>query len=296
MNSMRKLTFSIVIPTYKTDVVLMQCLDALSHQSVDRKFFEVIVVNDGGKSDIYEKLSCLKDKLTLKYFYQENKGPAAARNIGLKHAKGNIILFLDDDSLPPKDWLKTVMKAWENFPDFDGIGGYTISEFTDSIYCRVNSDFFNWYLEQHANDKLHPFLVTCNSGYKKGILDRVGNFDESYKKPSGEDRDLNIKISKIDGKLRLDKNIVVYHDRDLTFYSFVKKHYNYGKAACLIYARYPELKFLTSDSYIALYRSILKKYRSLREKFMAFLLLTLSQLATITGYYIAILLEPEPRH
>lgn len=280
--------------------MLMQCLDALSHQAVDKKFFEVIVVNDGGPNEIEEKFHYLKDKLTLRYFYQENKGPAAARNLGIKNARGNIILFLDDDSLPPENWLKTVIDVWEKFPDFDGIGGYTISEFTDSMYCRVNSDFFNWYLEQYADDTLHPFLITCNSGYKKKILGRVGNFDETYKKPSGEDRDLNIKIAKIDGKLRLDKAVVVYHDRDLTLYSFVKKHYHYGKAAWFIYTRYPELKFLPSDSYIALYRSILKKYRTLTKKIMACFLLTLSQAATITGYYISTLLavffKQAPKH
>lgn len=288
-NITNKPKFSIIIPTYNTDVVLIQCLEALCNQSVDKKCFEVIVVNDGGKTEIYERLKFFKQHLDIKYFYQQNKGPAAARNLGIKKAKGDIILFLDDDSLPTKNWFKAVVKAWEKFPDFDGIGGYTISEVTDSIYCRVNSDFFNWYLGQYSDDELHPFLVTCNAGYRKSILNKIRNFDERFKKASGEDRDLNIKISKIGGSLRLDKNILVYHDRDLTFRSYVKKHFNYGIAAHNIYARYPELRYLSSNSYFDLYISILKKYPTLKEKIMAFLLLTISQVATISGYYTATL-------
>jgi len=288
-NIINKPRFSIIIPTYNTDVVLIQCIEALCNQSVDKKCFEVIVINDGGRTEIDEKLKLFENQLTIRYFYQKNKGPAAARNLGIKNSKGDMILFLDDDSLPTKNWFKAVIKAWERFPDFDGIGGYTISEVTDSIYCRVNSDFFNWYLEQYSGKELHPFLVTCNAGFKKSTLNKVGNFDESFKKASGEDRDLNIKISKIGGKLKLDKNILVYHDRDLTFRSYIKKHFNYGKAAHNIYARYPELSYLSSDSYFDLYISILKKYHTLIEKLMAFLLLTLSQVGTMVGYYSAVL-------
>ena len=293
LNNKKTDRFSIVIPTFNTDIVLMQCLEALCNQSVDKKCFEVLVVNDGGKNEISEIIGFFESQLDLRYFFQENKGPAAARNLGIKNAKGDIILFLDDDSLPNKDWLKNVIKAWKTFPDYDGIGGYTISETTDNIYCRVNSDFFNWYLEQYSDDKLHPFLVTCNAGYRKNVLNKIGNFDERFRKASGEDRDLNIKISKTGGKLRLDKSILVYHDRDLTLRSFAKKHYNYGNAAYNIYVRYQELRYLSANSYINLYISILKKYRTFKEKLMVCLLLTFSQVCTITGYYLAILSKQE---
>ena len=292
-NNANKPKFSIVIPTYSADVLLMECIQSLCNQSVDINSFEVIVVNDGGKKEISERLDTFEGQLTIRYFYQENKGPAAARNLGINKALADIILFLDDDSLPTIDWLKSIINVWEKYQDYDGIGGYTISEVTDSIYCRVNSDFFNWYLEQYSNDTLYPFLVTCNAGYRKAILNKAGNFAEHFKKASGEDRDLNIKISKIGGKLRLDKSILVYHDRDLTLQSFAKKHYNYGKAAYSIYAIYPELKYMSSNAYFELYSSILKKYRSFKEKIMAFLLLSLSQLCTITGYYWAILSKQE---
>ncbi|HDH53735.1 MAG TPA: hypothetical protein ENH24_04545 [Nitrospirae bacterium] len=89
--------------------------------------------------------------------------------------------------------------------------------------------------------------------------------------------------------MRLDRNILVYHDRDLTFRSFIRKNYNYGKAAYHIYTIYPEQKYLSSTSYFDFYVSIIRKYKTFKEKFMAFSLITLSQVATATGYYMAVL-------
>lgn len=281
--------FSIIIPTYNTTYVLGQCISALSNQTADNKCFEVIVVNDGGKTEVVQDINSASSEIDIKYYSQDHKGPAAARNFGIDKARGEIILLLDDDSMPLGNWLDATIRAWDKSPDFDGIGGYVISEPTDSIYCRVNADFFNWYLEQYSSEDSSSFLVTCNAGYRKEILDRIGRFDDRFKKASGEDRDLNIKILKFGGRMRLDRNILVYHDRDLTFRSFIRKNYNYGKAAYHIYTIYPEQKYLSSTSYFDFYVSIIRKYKTFKEKFMAFSLITLSQVATATGYYMAVL-------
>lgn len=276
--------FSIIVPTYNTSDVLSQCIESIYQQSTDRKDFEVIVVNDGGK-DVTTDLGSLGHGCEVQEFYQDHKGPAAARNLGIVKAKGEIILFLDDDSLPTPNWLSATIQAWETYSDFDGIGGYIAGEPTDSIYCRVNSDFFNWYLDRHLIGDHCTFVVTCNAGYKKAVLEKIGLFDDRYKKASGEDRDLNIRILKMGGRLRLDKDILVYHDRDLTFLSFARKNYNYGKAAFEIYQRYPEQERFPARDYIHFYSSILKKYKTYREKILAFSLLTFSQVCTIIGYH-----------
>lgn len=242
------------------------------------------MINDGGR-DIASEIGSVSHCLHVQKLYQDHKGPAAARNLGITKAKGEIIIFLDDDSLPTENWLSATIKAWETYSDFDGIGGYIASEPTDSMYCRVNSDYFNWYLEQHVSGDHCTFLVTCNAGYKKAALEKIGLFDDRYKKASGEDRDLNIRLLKMGGRLRLDKNILVYHDRDLTFWSFARKNYNYGKAAFEIYRRYPEQKRFSAGDYIKFYSSILGKYNTCKEKILAFLLLTVSQTCTIIGYH-----------
>jgi len=146
---------------------------------------------------------------------------------------------------------------------------------------------------QHSFGEYCTFLSTHNAGYKKVILNKVGQFDEQFKGASGEDRDLNIKILKIGGKLRLDESILVYHDRDLSFRSFLRKYYNYGRAAHKLSKRYHDLKRLSAKDCLHFYLSILKKYRAFNEKIMTFVLLTLSQLSTLIGYHSVILSKQE---
>lgn len=281
--------FSVVIPTYNNRAVLMDCLRSLIHQSADKKSFEIIVVNDGGSDDLSESLDLISRQVSIRSLHQDHKGPAAARNFGIEEAKGNIVLFLDDDSLPTRDWLEAALRAWEKFPDFDGIGGCTISQPADSLLCRVNTDIFNWYVKRYSFGEYCTFLSTHNAGYKKDILGKVGQFDEGFKGASGEDRDINIKMLKAGGKLRLDQSVLVYHDRDLSFKSFLRKYYNYGRAAHQLATRYPDLKRLSLNDYVHFYLSILKKYKSFDEKIRAIVLLTLSQLSTLFGYHSATL-------
>lgn len=281
--------FSIVIPTYNNWDVLMECLRSLSHQSSGKTSFETIVVNDGGRDDLSESLDVLSQQPSLRYFSQDHRGPAAARNLGINRARGDIVLFLDDDSLPTRDWLRATKEAWKKFPDFDGIGGCTLSQATDRLMCRVNTDIFNWYVRKYSFGDRCTFLSTHNAGYRKNMLSKVGLFDERFKGASGEDRDLNIKILIAGGKLRLDEKILVYHDRDLTLRSFLRKYYNYGRAARQLSARYLDLKRLSARDYFHFFRSVLKKYKKVGEKAIAFILLTFSQLSTLFGYHLAVL-------
>jgi glycosyltransferase involved in cell wall biosynthesis len=277
--------FSIVIPTYSSQALLLECLNALSNQASGDYLFEVVIVNDGGDKQLEQHLTPFRNHYPLRYSYQENKGPATARNHGIEKAKGEIILFLDDDSVPTSNWLEATARAWQEHPDSQGIGGCVLSQPTDNIFSKINAHFFNWYL-RYSSQGSHPFLATCNAGYTKSILEKVGSFDETFRKAAGEDRDLNIKITNAGGKLRLDTNIIVYHDMDLTLKTYVKKHYNYGKAAKAIYARYPKFRRMLTTDYLDMYRSIVSESRNLREKSAAFILLTLSQFATLMGYYL----------
>ncbi len=280
----RKTAFSIVIPTYHAQESLKECVGALLDQRVDEQGGEIIVVNDGGDDEICRRVVSLGGGSRVRYLYQENKGPAAARNLGIENAKGDVVLFLDDDSLPTEGWFAATRKAWQRHADADGIGGYVASRVSDGLCSRVNADFFNWFLDAQASGANPRFLSTCNGGYRKSTLMKVGKFDEGFKKASGEDRDLNLKIVREGGKLILDRSIIVYHDRVLPLGSFWRKYRNYGKAAYEIYERYPDEGKISRREYLNLLSSTLGKYRTGREKAAAFALLSLSQIATTVGY------------
>lgn len=95
---------SIIIPMYNASQYIERCLNSIYHQGLNVNEFEVIVINDGSTDN---SLEIVKDYLTsyknIRFFSQKNSGQGAARNLGIKHATGEYILFLDsDDFLLPQ--------------------------------------------------------------------------------------------------------------------------------------------------------------------------------------------------
>ena len=95
---------SIIIPMYNASQYIERCINSIYHQGLNVNEFEVIVINDGSTDN---SLEIVKDYLTsyknIRFFSQKNSGQGAARNLGIKYATGEYILFLDsDDFLLPQ--------------------------------------------------------------------------------------------------------------------------------------------------------------------------------------------------
>lgn len=110
---------SVIIPVYNVEQYLERCILSIENQDIERDSFEVLLINDGSTDNSYEIACRLKDKYSnITVFTQENKGQAAARNIGLKKAIGNFVLFVDsDDYLLPNVFSRILQIAEKNNPD-----------------------------------------------------------------------------------------------------------------------------------------------------------------------------------
>ena len=125
MNSTR-LFVSVVIPTYKRQKQLHNCLRSLSLQTYPKESFEVIVVNDGDLEESPKSEPNLFGITNLSIYSKEHEGPASARNYGVKMAKGELVAFTDDDCIPNEDWIERIVAKYElgNCPV---IGGKTLN-------------------------------------------------------------------------------------------------------------------------------------------------------------------------
>lgn len=100
---------SIIIPTYNEENVILDCLESLEKQSL--KDFEVIVVDDGSTDKTIELLKQFKVKnYKLDILFGNHRGPGAARNLGVKSAKGDILVFVDSDMTFDRHFLKMLIK------------------------------------------------------------------------------------------------------------------------------------------------------------------------------------------
>ncbi|WP_270166533.1 glycosyltransferase family 2 protein [Paenibacillus sp. SYP-B4298] len=125
---------SVIIPCYNSSSTLRNTLDSLKEQSY--KDFEVIIVNDGSIDEtefiVYEYIN--NGSLQINYLFQENKGVSAARNNGLRMARGEYICFLDSDDIYHKDFLAILIKSITKYQ-------------CDTVYCgysrEINKLFYD---------------------------------------------------------------------------------------------------------------------------------------------------------
>src|SRR6266498_3763264 len=91
---------SVVIPTYDRCEALARTLGALARQTLPAKDFEVVVVVDGSRDDTRAVLEMLETPFALRWLWQENLGRSAARNAGIRAARADVVVFVDDDVEP----------------------------------------------------------------------------------------------------------------------------------------------------------------------------------------------------
>lgn len=224
--------FSVIVPTYNRLPQLKLALKSIFNQ--DFGDYEVIVVDDGstdGTSDYLKSLTTPK----LKLIRQNNKGPAAARNAGIKIARGKYIAFTDDDCIVPSNWLSSFKNNFES-NDVDIIGGAVRNYNQKNIYSDVSQRITNFFVEYlNCKGKPSPFLTSNNIAYRADVLKKVGGFDERFRKAGGEERALNWKIMSTSGKSIYASGIIVEHKHEMDLSGFVKQQLNYGRGSYILY-------------------------------------------------------------
>lgn len=167
---------SVIIPTYRDWRRLSLCLDALAKQTYPKEMFEVIVINndpdDKAPEDFLLPENC-------KVIVEEKPGSYAARNTGLRMAKGEIIGFTDSDCIPDKDWIKNAITYLKNNASCSRIGG-NILVFYKSLKPSLIEQYNNVYsFPQKWHVNKDGTCVTANLFTYKYLFDEVGYFNEN---------------------------------------------------------------------------------------------------------------------
>jgi glycosyltransferase involved in cell wall biosynthesis len=202
---------SVIIPTYNRENFVCEAIESVLQQTMTD--IEVIVVDDGSTDRTREILKPYKE--TIRYIYTKNGGPAHARNVGLKNAKGEYIAFLDSDDLYYPYKIELQSKFLDKFIDvgmvYTEFSGFDDNGFFDEYHLRkyhtayksgkltyedffsekttlkdaglVINSFYNKvvYMGNIFNDYFKQIIVFTNSiMFRRNILKTVGFQDEHY--------------------------------------------------------------------------------------------------------------------
>lgn len=177
-------TVSAIIPTYNRAYLLCEAIDSVVAQT--RPVTEIIVVDDGSTDNTAEIINSYK--FNIHYIKQKNLGPGAARNSGMKAAKGEYIAFLDSDDIWVKDKIKIQLDFIVQHPHLDFVFGdmANFSEEENNDEPEIKNHEVHDYFVAHSSNLeriidcliMESVIPTPTVLFKQRCISRIGFFDE----------------------------------------------------------------------------------------------------------------------
>lgn len=181
---------SVVIPTYRRPQLLLRCLRAvLDQRRIDEADYEVLVVDDGHDDETRQAVEQLAREhpraAPLRYLRPaRGRGPAVARNTGWRAARGELVAFTDDDTVPAAHWLAEGELAMREHPEWAAACGQVSVPLPDppTDHARMT----------HGLSSAE--FVTANAFVRRSALEVVDGFDERFTRAWREDSDLQFRL------------------------------------------------------------------------------------------------------
>lgn len=214
---------SVLIPCYNGSRHLPQLVDSLVRQSQVPD--EIVVVDDGSLDESARIASGLPVRLIR---HPRNLGPATARNTALEHSSGEIVLFVDSDTVADRDLVETVLATYKKYdePRLAGIGGRAVEGQVKTLYDRWRAMHASQDHGKHARRSVDYLFGLCAS-YKRVVLEDVGGFDSFFPINAGEDTDLGYRLRKAGLVLRYEPQAIVFHQHEDDRGSLLRIQYNW---------------------------------------------------------------------
>ncbi len=201
--------FSVVIPTYNRADLIRAALDSVFAQEF--KDYEVIVVDDGSTDSTREILESYDNRIRL--FTQGNKGPGAARNLGLDHATGEYVTFLDSDDL----WFPWTLETFAHVIDVHGAPAFVAGQpvpFVDEAQLEAVQEMapvVRKYDDYYTTSRHGIWIGTPAVAIHPETLKTAGRFAEAH--INAEDSDLWLRLGTAEGFVHIQSPPVFAYRR-----------------------------------------------------------------------------------
>jgi len=227
-------SISVVAATYRRPQLLARLVTAIEEQTGVGPV-ELVIVDDASPDETSRELQRITEAtplnlLALRLDY--NCGPATARNKGWRAAHAPLIAFTDDDCVPQRGWLAALVTGLARA---DLVQGRTLPNPEQA----ANVGPFSRTLEVTEED---GYYQTCNVGYRRELLDRLGGFDEEFPDAAGEDTDLAWRALAAGAVTAFEPDALVFHDIRPSNFSVALRDTLRWRSAVLAAKKHPSLR------------------------------------------------------
>jgi len=217
---------SVVVPTRDRPAALARCLGALARQTAPS--LEVVVVDDASDDARAVRDAIASACPTARVVAGAGRGPAAARNLGVRAARGAIVCFTDDDCHPDPEWAERLAAAC----DGGAAAGTTLAD-PAAGRCAAAAQLLTQVLQVASLRKDSGslgFAPTCNLACATDLA-RALAFDESFPVAAGEDRDWCARLAQAGARLHYVPAATVVHRPQLGLRGLLRQQCRYGRGA-----------------------------------------------------------------
>lgn len=212
---------SVIIPNLNSTII-DRTLAALRTQDFDLSQVGVLVVG------LDEPGLVQTDELVRLISTGVPATPAVARNIGIRQARGDLLCFTDADCIPARDWLASLTASFEDGSVHMVGGGMTFEAGNYWTLCD-NLSWFHDYLVS-TDEGVRVQLPSLNLCVRRGVIDKVGLFNEKYPTAAGEDAEWTTRMRQAGYTLHFVPGAVVHHRPSRVCFSAILRHAHiYGR-------------------------------------------------------------------
>jgi len=232
---------TVIVPTYNRKSILEHTISALLNQTAESSKYEVIVVDDCSVDNTAAYMrQIMASNFNVKYIqHKENRGRVITRNDGINMACGNIIIFLDDDNVPTKNFIEEHIKHYgsnaENKIAVMGNVSYAHEVLKESNFARFMQSRYigNRSGKECSGINFKDLPARCfgtlNCSMRRVDLLEAGMFDEGFRYYGGEDEFLGQCLKKNGVRLIFAEGARSIHYEVLSLPRYKKKMFEYSK-------------------------------------------------------------------
>lgn len=238
---------TVIIPTYNRSVLIGHALRKLLHeQTAPAEDYEIVVADDGSTDETPQVVAGVgASDSRLRYYRQANKGPAAARNLGVSEARGRIVLFTGDDCIPDRRFVAEHLRAHERSGDIGVVGHvawHPDLEMTPLMLFLEQGTQFGFSYIKDPEDVTFWSFYTANCSVPRHWIEEAGGFDEDFRHAAYEDIELAYRMCQRGLRIVYRRDALTYHHHAPTLEGHLARTRLCGQASVLFWRKHPELR------------------------------------------------------